>query len=248
MATAPRIYNCKITHLPPHMLNVKIIPPVPTQPANVDLRSKMPPVYDMGKLGSSTANALCAAFEYINPGFMGSRLFLYYNERMLEKTIPDDVDTMLCNGVKCMQKYGVCHESEWPYNISKVDMKPLGKCYVDKSVHKAVAASNIAFNLTSMKNALASGFPFVVAIAVYSSFESVTVAQTGIVPMPTAGEALLGGHAVLVVGYNDADQQFIVRNSWGADWGDKGFFYLPYAYITDPYMVSELWNIANVQP
>jgi C1A family cysteine protease len=248
MATGPRIYNCKITHLPPHMLKIKVIPPVPTQPATVDLRSKMPPVYDQGQLGSCTANALCAAFEYDDPGFMGSRLFLYYNERMLEGTIPEDVGAMLSDGVKCMQKYGLCLEKEWPYNISKFTMKPLGKCYVDASIHKAVTASNIAFNLTAMKNALASGFPFVAGIAVYASFESLTVAQTGIVPMPKAGEALLGGHAVLVVGYNDADQQFIVRNSWGAGWGDKGYFYLPYAYMTNPHMVTELWNITKVQP
>ena len=248
MATSAHIYNCKITHLPPHMLKIKIIPPVPTQPATVDLRSKMSPVYDMGQLGSSTANALCAAFEYDNPGFMGSRLFLYYNERMLEKPIPDNACAMLSDSVKSMQKYGLCLESEWPYDISKFDMKPLGECYVDDSMHKAVTASNIAFNLADMKNALASGFPFVVAIAVYESFESLTVAQTGIVPMPKAGEALLGGHAVLVVGYNDVNQQFIVRNSWGANWGDKGYFYLPYAYMTDPYIVTELWNITKVQP
>ena len=82
-----------------------------------------------------------------------------------------------------------------------------------------------------MKACLASGWPFVIGFSVYESFESSAVARTGLMPMPAHGEALLDGHAVLVVGYEDARQVFITRNSWSAQWADHGYFYMPYAYL-----------------
>ena len=80
----------------------------------------MPPVYDQGQLGSCTANALVGAFEYDAPAFMGSRLFLYYNERRLEQTIPDDNGARLSDGIACLEKYGLCPESEYPYDTTNV--------------------------------------------------------------------------------------------------------------------------------
>jgi hypothetical protein len=98
-----------------------------------------------------------------------------------------------------------------------------------------------------MKNSLASGYAFVVGISIYDSFESQKVAKTGVVPMPNfKTENCLGGHAVLVVGYSDKEQHWIVRNSWGSTWGDKGYFYLPYIYLLDAKLSSDLWNITRI--
>jgi C1A family cysteine protease len=94
-----------------------------------------------------------------------------------------------------------------------------------------------------MKNCLASGFPFTFGFSVYQSFETKEVAQTGIVPLPQPNETLLGGHCVVAVGYDDEKQLFKCRNSWGTDWGDKGYFYMPYQYMSNPNLVSDLWTI-----
>ena len=98
-----------------------------------------------------------------------------------------------------------------------------------------------------MKGCLASGFPFVFGFTVYESFESQEVAKTGMVPMPAAGESVLGGHAVLAVGYDDGHQRFIVRNSWGTGWGMQGYFTMPYAYLTERDLSSDFWTIRLVQ-
>jgi C1A family cysteine protease len=94
-----------------------------------------------------------------------------------------------------------------------------------------------------MKGCLASGFPFVFGFTVYTSFESEEVAHTGIVPMPSEGEQALGGHAVVAVGYNDASKRFIVRNSWGVQWGQKGYFEIPYEYLINSDLADDFWTI-----
>jgi len=242
------LYNCNITRAAPETLNLKLLPAPPSKlSASVDLRPKMPPVYNQGNLGSCTANALCAVFAYESAGFQGSRLFLYYNERVLENDVPQDAGAFLSDGVKCLEKYGVCPESEWPYVISKFAIKPSAVCYTDALKHVVIKASNIPNNLISMKHSLSLGLPFVVGILIFESFETEAVARTGFVPMPKPHEHILGGHAVVVCGYDDVKQLFIVRNSWGVGWGVKGYFYLPYAYLTNSAYSSDLWNISVVK-
>jgi len=97
--------------------------------------------------------------------------------------------------------------------------------------------------ISTLKGCLASGYPFVFGFTVYQSFESAQVAKTGIVPMPAPHEAVVGGHAVLAVGYDDASQQFIVRNSWGDGWGIKGYFMMPYGYLTDTSLSDDFWTV-----
>jgi C1A family cysteine protease len=246
-------YNVKIHRVHPHELRPNAATTVASHanilPTAVDLRPKMPPVYDQGQLGSCTANALCAAFQYDGGhplADQGSRLFVYFNERKLENSIPDDAGAFLSDGVKCLEKYGVCLESEWPYDISKFAVKPSAKCYKDALKHRALVAHNVMPDLSSMKTCLASGYPFVVAITIHSAFESDTVAVNGLVPMPIAGDQVLGGHAVLCVGYDDIHQCWIMRNSWGADWGVKGYFFLPYLYLLDSNLASDMWTITKV--
>jgi C1A family cysteine protease len=99
-----------------------------------------------------------------------------------------------------------------------------------------------------MKGCLASGFPFVVGILVYDSFEGLTVAKTGYVPMPnTKTEQILGGHAVICVGYNDSKSVWIMKNSWGSSWGDNGYFYLPYNYLLNSKLAGDMWTIKKVE-
>src|SRR4029077_5015537 len=111
--------------------------------------------------------------------------------------------------------------------------KPPAKAYKDALHDRAVSYSRLTQSLSQLKGCLASGYPFVFGFTVYDSFESAPVAHSGVVPMPAAGESVLGGHAVLAVGYDDTQQRFIVRNSWGTAWGMKGYFTIPYAYLPD---------------
>ena len=144
-------------------------------------------------------------------------------------------------------KYGVCLESLWPYQPNKFAVAPPQTCYTAASQHKVLKANSVPTTLAAMKAVLNAGFPFVIGIAVYSSFESNDVARTGMVPVPnTKTEQLLGGHAVLCCGYDDAKQCFIMRNSWGQGWGIKGYFYIPYVYLTNPSLSSDAWTITSV--
>ncbi len=218
-------------------------------PPKVDLRSKCPPVYDQGQLGSCTANAIGAAVQFdrrkqkLKPDFVPSRLFIYYNERVMEGTVASDSGAMIRDGVKSVAKQGDCPEKQWPYDIAKFATKPTPQCYKDALKYKAVQYQRVVRNLTQMQGCLASGFPFVFGFTVYESFESDDVAKTGAAPMPRLKEKVLGGHAVLAVGYDDAAQRFIVRNSWGRDWGMQGYFTLPYAYLTNSGLSDDFWTI-----
>lgn len=222
-------------------------------PKKVDLRSKMPKVYDQGQLGSCTANAIGAAFEFgqVKQGlkdFMPSRLFIYYNERAMEGTIDTDSGAMIRDGMKSVAKLGVCTEDTWPYDISQFTEKPPAKAYTEAGKHQALVYRRVLGNLHQMQGCLAQGYPFVLGFSVYESFMSPEVAKTGIVPLPPRGEQLIGGHAVLAVGYDDAEQSFIVRNSWGTGWGMKGYCLMNYAYLTDPSLARDFWAIYTVEP
>ena len=242
-----RSYNLKIERLHPDKLKLMTLPINPSLPSMVDLRNKMPPVFDQGQLGSCTANALCGVVGYDLPGFIGSRLFLYYNERTIEGDVLHDSGALLSDGVKCLQTYGICPETEWPYIISQFAVKPQQQCYTDALKHKAISVQHINNDVTSMKNALAAGNPFVVGIVVYQSFETQTVTETGMVPMPQPNDKVLGGHAVVCVGYNDAKQLWIMRNSWGTSWGLNGYFYLPYNYLLKSNLATDLWCVKTMQ-
>jgi len=222
-----------------------------TLPKTVDLRPKCSPMENQRRLGSCTAQALVGALEFLenlkNMPFMDlSRLFVYYNERVIEGTVLWDSGAMLRDGVKTLQQQGVCNEKSWPYIIIRYKCKPWKKCYADALNHQITAYERIN-TLDEMRACLADGYPFVFGFSVYSSFESLEVSRTGVVNMPQPGERLLGGHAVMAVGYNDDDQRFIVRNSWGTDWGQKGYFTMPYAYLEDRNLSDDFWTIRDLE-
>jgi C1A family cysteine protease len=220
-------------------------------PAQVDLRDQCPAVYDQGQLGSCTANAIGGAFEFDllrqkAPDFVPSRLFVYYNERVQENTVGSDAGAQIRDGIKSVAKLGVCAESEWPYDIGQFTVKPSAQCYTDALTHRVTSYQRVAQLPNQLKGCLAHGNPFVFGITVYESFESEQVAKTGEVPMPGAGEQVLGGHAILAVGYDDSTQRFTVRNSWGTGWGIGGYFTIPYAYLIDRSLASDFWTLLAV--
>lgn len=241
-----RIYNLDITRLHPKQLNYGEIKIKAVKiPLVVDLRPNMPDVYDQGNLGSCTAQAFCAAYQYLKPQFFGSRLFLYYNTRQIEGTVPYDNGATLYGTIKSIKKYGICPDPKWPYIIEQFTNKPSQECYTIALANKSIKSYNVQNDLNLMKTYLNAGFPLVIGIAVYSDFESDTVAKTGIVPMPSNQSIFLGGHAVVVCGYNDTKKVWIVRNSWGSSWGDNGYFYLPYPYLTNKSLCSDIWYITK---
>jgi len=216
-------------------------------PEKVDLRPQCPPVYNQGSLGSCTANAISGAIQFerrkqeLDPDFVPSRLFIYYNERAMENSIDSDSGAQIRDGIKSIATQGDCPEKEWPYDIAKFTRKPTPQCYRDAVKYTAVQYQRVPQILNQMKGCIASGYPFVFGFSVYSKFESGEMAETGELKMPTSKEILLGGHAVVAVGYDDNTQRFIVRNSWGDSWGIKGHFTMPYAYLTDSNLADDLW-------
>ena len=158
-------------------------------PPRADLRANCPEVYDQGQLGSCTANAIAGAFEFDlikqgAPVFTPSRLFIYYNERVIENTVDRDAGAYLRDGMNSISNAGVCNETSWPYNINEFATKPFESCYQKAATHKALSFYRVARSLTQMKACLADGYPFVFGFSVYESFESIEVRTSGIVNLP----------------------------------------------------------------
>lgn len=228
---------------------VRAIPAV--LPSSADLRPLCAPVEDQGNLGSCTANALVGAFEFLQKKAGQkvtdmSRLFLYYNERVIEHSVKTDSGAMLRDGIKSLKKQGVCTEEKWPYLISKFAVKPSPTCYREALKHQITSYERI-LTLDQMRACLAEGFPFTFGFAVYENFETQEMSKTGVLYMPGPDERMLGGHAVLAVGYSDADRRFIVRNSWGTVWGQKGYFTMPYDYLADRNLSDDFWTIRTAE-
>ncbi|MBF0489150.1 MAG: C1 family peptidase [Candidatus Omnitrophica bacterium] len=214
-------------------------------PPSVDLRSTCSAVENQGQLGSCTANALAGNLEFLDKKNDGiytdvSRLFIYFNERVLDGHEDSDSGASLRNGVKTLVKIGVCLEKSWPYQISKFSDKPTTVCYNEAKKHRIVSYHRI-LSINEMFDCLSQGFPFVFGFTVYESFESPLMAKTGKAQMPNKGERALGGHAVLAVGYNQKDKRFLVRNSWGEGWGLGGYFTMPFEYVET--LANDFWTI-----
>lgn len=219
-------------------------------PPLVDLRDQDSPIEDQGQLGSCTSFATGAAIRFGRrkeglSDFVTSHLFLYYNSRSFFSKGTDSGATIR-DAIKAAANQGDCPETDWPYDISQFANRPPRQAYIDAKTDRALKYQSVQQNITVMKNCLAQGLPFVIGISVYESFESQTVEQTGMVPLPKNSEQLLGGHALLVVGYRDSNLTFIVRNSWSSSWGDSGYCYLPYAYLMDENLSSDFWVIQAV--
>lgn len=220
-------------------------------PKSVDLRPECPPVYNQGQLGSCTGNGIAGAVEFDqrkqgNKEFTPSRLFIYYNERVIEGTVSQDSGAQVRDGIKTVATIGAPPETDWPYNIKEFAVKPPASAYADAKLDLVSSYMRVSQDLTQMQGCLAAGYPFVFGFTVYESFESQQVADTGIVPMPSTGEKVVGGHCVVAVGYDDTKRSFIIRNSWGTSWGLKGYCLMPYEYLVSPRLASDFWTLRSV--
>ena len=222
------------------------VPEMGKLPVAIDLRPDCPPVYDQGALGSCTANAISAHLDFNRhkqgePFISPSRLFIYFNERLADGDTQSDGGSSIRESAKTVAAQGACPESEWEYDISKFAETPSDSCYIDAVKYEALKYYRLNQSEQLMKACLAQGFPFVCGISVYESFQE----SNGDVPMPAMSESLLGGHAILIVGY-EADS-WLFRNSWGTVWGDSGYGTLPKDYLFQPDLSDDRWTLRQVK-
>ena len=214
----------------------------------MDLRAGCSPVENQKTLGSCTANALVGALEFLEkkancaPFIDLSRLFIYYNEREIEGTVSADSGAFLRDGIKSLVNLGVCDEKLWPYLITKFMKKPPAVCYETAMKHTITSYHRLS-TVDEMRACLADGFPFVFGFTVYESFESLEVEKSGVLDMPKPSERSVGGHAVMAAGYDDKSKRFLVRNSWDTNWGQGGYFTIPYDYLGNRNLSDDFWTI-----
>ncbi len=232
------------------------VPRVTALPSHVNLSAKIGPVWDQGEAGSCTGNGTAAAIKYDRvkageaPDFVPSRLMLYYDGRLIEGTQHTDAGASIRDVVKAAATTGVCPETDWPYNLNALTVRPLSTAYAAAAAHKVTSYQALQQSLTAMKQTLAAGYVFVFGFTVYSSFMTERMATTGMMWLPQPGDRAEGGHCVCAVGYNSHNPSYIMcRNSWGHDWGDPdypGHFWMPASYITNPNLASDFWVIRTV--
>lgn len=228
-------------------------------PASIDLRSELGPVFDQGQLGSCTANALASAWNFLeiqdrknkvaagevfdmSKFVSASRLFIYYQERSMEGTIDQDSGAELSDGAQAMKVVGACDETVWPYAPAKFNITPSNEAYQEANKHQISDFAALSQDIESLKQCLAQGLPFVFGFQVYESFEDQAWwnSTNALMPMPNVdSEQLLGGHAQIAVGYDDEKQAVLVMNSWGTSFCMGGFYWMPYALISNSNLADE---------
>lgn len=231
-------------------------------PATVDLRALFSAVEDQGNLGSCTANAGVALFEYFQKNahgeyLDGSRLFLYKATRELNGE-SGDTGAELRTTMKAMALFGVPPEKAWPYVIKDFDDEPPAFCYAYGQNFKAMQYYRLdppgqtrADTLKAIKNSLAAKLPAMFGFSVYSSIPGLG-AGTGDIPFPSPGEKLEGGHAIVAAGYDDARKigkekgALLIRNSWSTHWGEAGYGWLPYRYVLEG-LADDFWTLVRAE-
>lgn len=216
-------------------------------PTSVDLREKLAPVYDQGKLGACTAFAIGKGLREALQRRNGERqeslsaLFQYYNTRERLGSVGEDSGGTITDGMLAMKEHGIAPDSVWPYQIAQFTVKPPAAAF-DAAKEFKISSPVEINGLSEVKKALAEGTPVAFGFMVYKSF--MKIGADGMMPMPGLMDQRLGGHAVLAVGYDDEKKVLIVRNSWSAKWGDKGSFYMPYAFAQSS-KAMDWWTAAK---
>lgn len=243
--------------LPDHRdLKLSVRVPVTLDPA-VDLRLRCPAVYDQGHLGSCTANATGFLWHYevcleVTPKapttaiVSPSRLYIYYFTRLAQGTANEDSGGTLRGAMQAARRHGLCPETLWPYIEANYAITPASTAD-QNAIHHLPSQRQYAAvpqGLGEFKTLLAGGRPLAFGFSVPESFMSQEMASSGVMPLPQPGENVVGGHAVALAGYDDQKQAFLVRNSWGEGWGEGGYFWMPYAFATNPSWCSDFWTVA----
>lgn len=204
------------------------------------------PILDQGILGDCVCNAAALTISTKTKKSINlSRIMLYALCRINDNTSLDqDVGTTVWTCCDTLKKYGVCQESVCPYNVNNYSTLPSLSVFKSSNLLKNFVYYSINQDLNSLRQCLVSfNQPIIFGIMVYDSFMSDQVASNGIVPMPNTNvETLQGGHCVTMIGYDDTKSWFVCANSWGTSWGNKGIFYLPYAYVLDPNLSSDFYR------
>lgn len=177
------------------------------------------------------------------PVVVPSRLFVYYATRTLEGTKNVDSGATIRNTIKAIASWGYPPEDKWPYDLKKFTVRPSEDVIAEAAKERIKSYQRLDRDLDQFREVLCEGYPIILGFGVYSYVYDRSVKKTGHIPVPKAGEKREGGHAVLVVGYDDTKESLIIRNSWGEDWGEDGYGYLPYAFIEDPKLSGDFWTI-----
>ena len=164
----------------------------------------------------------------------------------MENTVGTDAGAAIRDGMKTINQDGVCPEIEWPYDINYFTECPSKYCYDLAYRYRSIEYKRIQQELNQLKKCIDDNYLIICGISIFDSFESSDVAQTGKIPIPSSSESFLGGHAVLLAGYDDNNEQFILRNSWGVKWGEQGYGYIPYDYILNEKLASDFWIIEKI--
>lgn len=217
-------------------------------PPTIDLESEYTAIYDQSRLGSCVANGTLGEVDHVllqvgAAPIQGSRLFVYYNGRSLEGTINSDSGLSIRDGLKSVNKWGVPPETDWPYDISKFKTKPPQPAYDDALKNLVKDYAGVTQSPSAIQGAIASHRGVVIGFTVYESLETPNVDKSGVVPMPRLGESVLGGHCVVLCGYDQATQYYKFRNSWGTGWGRGGYGFLPFAYVHNQSLAGDFWVI-----
>lgn len=224
-------------------------------PSKIDLRETglVPPIVDQGGIGSCVGNATAKVLQFCilkqkQKDIDFSRLFIYYQGRLMAGTENEDSGMYIRDAVKVANRDGVCDEKLWKYDTSQFKKKPSETAYQEALNHQALKYERVARNHSDIGLRLAEGYPIVFGISVYDSFESQEVANTGIVPVPNGNaESLIGGHCVYMIGRDVYKKMYLCANSWGTDWGLKGFFWLPFQFIEDDNLSDDFWTITVME-
>jgi C1A family cysteine protease len=208
----------------------------------VDLRQYASIVESQQSIGSCTGNAMTNAYELLTikefpEQFVElSRLFIYYNSRKSTTNFLTNDGSTMPDSIIAVDTYGICSENLWPYDTKNVNIRPTAECYADAATRKLKSYQQLS-TINEMLSALANGIPIVCGMNVYADFDLLDSQHYTINIDSITGEPI-GQHAMCIVGYDANLQVFIVKNSFGTAWGNKG-----YCNITFNYIISEAFDI-----
>ncbi len=214
----------------------------------LDLRKWCSPVEDQSRAGSCTANAVVGALEFLQirnglPYVDLSRLFVYYNARMMVQETGKDEGSYIRLAFQTLTTLGTCTEKTWPYDLNNLFIRPTWMSYKEAYPNKInsyyrIEAESGPELVNAIKRALRAQHPVVFGMVIDEDYTG--VGNDGMISMPKATRVRPGGHAQLIVGYDDNQQRWIVRNSWSSWWGHGGYAYVPYAYLDASY-ANDFW-------
>jgi C1A family cysteine protease len=234
-------FRRKKYELHPHLRTAEL-------PRQIDLRDKCPDVYDQLSTSSCTGNmaSFLVQYDLLAEGLPDpnpSRLFIYWNARRREGTTASDSGASISDVIAGIAEDGFIPETLWPFDPDKVTVQPPDGDFEVAKTHSIEDFQSVEQSFDHVGAVLADGRPIGLGVSLYESFESDAVAATGIVPVPKRSEKFLGGHAVACIGMDQDTQMFLMRNSWGKNWGLAGYFWLPFSYLLSPEFASDFWVV-----